>query len=102
MGLPEHGCLVSRCLNDLGKGHIGGVKLKMVVHLSVEMRMLSGQDGGATWGTDGIGHAGIGKQHAHFGNPVNIRRLDQCVVICGNGLVGMVIRHDKDDIWPSL
>ena len=70
----------------------------MVVDFSVEMGVFSSQDSGARRSADGIGYTGICKQHTHPGYPVNVRCLDKFPVISRNGLVGMIIGHDEDDI----
>ena len=33
-----------------------------------------------------------------FGNPVNVGGLDQVIAIGTDGLVGMIVRHDKDNV----
>ena len=60
--------------------------------------MLAGEDGGPTWRANGIGHRGIRKAHAHFRDAVDIWGLDKSIAVRRNGLVGMVIRHDKNDV----
>ncbi len=40
----------------------------------------------------------IGKQHPFFSNPVDIWRLNQFIVVRTNGLVRMIVAHDKNNI----
>ena len=98
MQLSKHGCLVARFLKKLREGHIGRVKRKVIVHLAIQVGKLSGQDRSSTWRTDGIGHGGIGKQHPHRGDPINIWSFYQVIAVSQNGLISMVIRHNKNDI----
>ena len=70
----------------------------MVINFTIEMGMFSCQDGGARRSADGIGHTGIRKEHTHPGDAVYVRRLNEFPVISRNGLVGMIIGHDEDDI----
>lgn len=60
--------------------------------------MFACEYGSAGRGADGIGYAGIGKEHSHFGQSVDVWRLDQPLIICRNCLIGMVIGHDENDI----
>ncbi|MEK0442639.1 MAG: hypothetical protein RL403_1617, partial [Bacteroidota bacterium] len=46
------------------------------------------------------GHRGIGKAHAHLGNAIDVGGLDESIAVSRDGLVGMVIGHDKDDVGP--
>tara|TARA_R110002050_G_scaffold157311_1_gene285814 strand:+ start:3959 stop:4216 length:258 start_codon:yes stop_codon:yes gene_type:complete len=80
----------------LGKGNIGGVKWGNIVNLAIDVAMFSGQDYGTRWCTNGIGNAGIGKEHAFLGNSVYIGSVDEPVVIGANGLISMVIGHDEN------
>ena len=96
----KHGRLVACLLKELGKGDVGGIEGKVVVDFTVEVGVLAGEDGGAAWRANGVGHRGIGKEHAHLCNAVDIGGLDETIAVGRNGLVGMVIGHDKDDIGP--
>ena len=96
--LAKHGRLVASLLKELGKGDVGGIEGEIVVDFTVEVGVLAGEDGGTAWRTDGVGHRGIGKAHAHLGYAVNVGGLYQSIAVGRDGLVGMVIRHDKDDV----
>ena len=64
------------------------------------MGVLAGKDGGTAWRANGVGNRGIRKEHAHLSNAVNVGGLDEAIAVGRNGLVGMVIGHDKDDVRP--
>ena len=98
MELSKHGRLVACILKELGKGDVGGVEREVVVDFTVEVGVLAGKDGGPARGTDGVGHGGIGKAHAHLGDAVDVGGLDETIAVRRNGLVGMVVRHDKNDV----
>ncbi|MCY1311948.1 hypothetical protein D9M70_623210 [compost metagenome] len=53
--------------------------------------MLAREDHRPGGRTDGVGDAGIGKEHPVSGDPVNVRRLGKFRVIGGDGLVGVII-----------
>jgi hypothetical protein len=98
MQFPEHGSLVPGLLEELGKGHLGGIKRETVVNLAMQVTMLSGQYGSPGRRADGICHAGIGKEHPFTGDPVNVWCLDQVILVSTDGLVGMIVRHDEYDV----
>jgi len=85
-------------LEYLWKSYLGGIERETIVDLAVQVAMLSGQDGGPGWGTNGIGHTGIGKEHPFIGNPVDVGGLHQMITVCTDGLVGMIVRHNKDNV----
>ena len=99
--LAKHGRLVACLLKKLGKSNVGGIKGKVVVNFTVEVGVLAGENGGPAGCTDGIGHCGIRKEHAHLGDTVNIGSFDEAIAVGRNRLVGMVIRHDKDDVGTA-
>ncbi len=79
-----------------------GIKGHPVVYFSIDMGMFTCKDCSPGGSTNGVGYTGIGKQHAFTGYPVDIRRFDQMIAVSTYGLVGMVVGHDKQDIWPLL
>ena len=98
--LAKHRRLIPCILKELGKGDVGGVEGKVVVDFTVEVGMLASEDGGATWRANRVGHRGIRKAHAHLCDAVNVGGLDKAIAIGRDGLVGMVICHNKNDVGP--
>lgn len=98
MEFSKHGCLVTGLLEDLREGDVCRIEWKMVVNFPVEMAMLSGQNSRPRRGTNGISDTGIGKQHAHFGNPIDVGSFDQVIAVGRNRLIGMIIGHDENDV----
>ena len=98
MQLPEHGRLVTRLLKNLRKGNLGGIKGIVIIYFPINMGMFSGKYSGPGGCTDRIGNAGISEQHALLGQTINIWGLDQMITISTNGLIGMIIGHDKQEV----
>ena len=89
--LAEHGRLVAFFLQKLREGDVGSIERKVVVNFAVQVAVLARENNGTGRCTDRVSDTGIGKQHALFGNPVDIGRFNQLVGIGTNGLVGMII-----------
>ncbi len=84
---------------------MGGIEREVVVDLAVEVAVLPGQNYGAGRRTNRVGDAGIVEDHSFFGDAVDVGRLDQFIAVRADGLVGVVVRHDEQDIrWtiPGL
>ena len=64
------------------------------------MRVLAGQDRGPAGAADRVGHDAAVEPHPLPGQAVDVRRLDQParIVVGADGLVGMVVAEDEDDI----
>ena len=68
-------------MKDLWKGNVRGIEWEMVVYFAVDVGVLSRKNDGPGRCTNGIGDTGVGEEHAHFGDAVNVGRFDQAVVI---------------------
>ena len=75
MEFTKHSRLIAIGLQQLGKGDIGSIKRKVVVDFPVEVAVLSSEDNRTRRRTNRIGDTGIGKEHAFFGNAVDIGGL---------------------------
>lgn len=77
----KHGRLVASLLKELGKGDVGSVKGEIVVDFAIEVGVLASEDGGAAWRANGVGDRGIGEEHAHLCNAVNVGGLDESIAV---------------------
>ena len=98
MQFPKHRRLITCPLQKLWESHVSGIERKMVINLSIHVRMLARQNGSSARCTDGIGYRRLGKQNSHLSNTINIWRFDESIIISRNSLVSMIIRHDENDI----
>ena len=74
---------------------------EVIVHEPVHMRVLASQDGGSGRAADGVSAVGSFKQHALFGDAIDVWGGGDFVetsAISGNGFQRMVIGEDKYDI----
>ena len=64
------------------------------------MAVLAGEHRGAAGPADRVGHEAAVEPHPLPGQPVDVRRLDQParVAVGADGLVGMVVGEDEDDV----
>src|SRR5690625_1239151 len=62
------------------------------------MGMFSGQKRGPAGSTDGIADKTVDKFYAVIRDAIYIRGLDKTIIISAQGLVGMIVGHDKYDI----
>ena len=99
--LADDGGLVPGLLEKLREGELGAVEdgIRIIVE-PVHVRILAGQDDGAAGSADGIGDEGAIETHAFLGDAVDVRRLVQLprVAVGADGLIGMVIGEDEDDV----
>ncbi len=65
---------------------------------AVLMAVLAGENGGAAGRADGIGAEAIGEAHAAVGDAVDVRRLVDAAAVGGDGVGGMIVGHDVDDV----
>ena len=103
--LPDDGGLVARLMEQFGhKGH-RGIQDVAEHGLAVLVAVEAGHQAGAAGGGEGIFHIGPPEQDAFPGQAVQVggRCLPgERVSVCADGLVGVVVRHDIDDVQPSV
>jgi hypothetical protein len=64
----------------------------------MEMAVLSSEDGGPAGGAYPVGAKAVFKPYALPGDPVDVQSFVEATSITADGLRGVVVRHDEDDI----
>ena len=101
----EEGGLVACFSQHFWKDGLVPIEAVAIVHEAILVAMLSGQDDGATGPTNGIGAKAFFKNHSlrsklvDFGS--GVQRF-QPTFISPDGLGGMVVREDENDIGSLL
>jgi hypothetical protein len=98
MPFADEGRLIARRLKKLGEGLLRPVKNVGVVANPIEMAVPSSEDGGPARGAYPVGAKAVVKPHTFPGDPVDVRGLVEAASITADGLRGVVVRHDEDDI----
>ena len=62
------------------------------------MAVFAGEDHRPAWPANAIGTKRILKQYSFLGDPVNVRRVVDLGSVGANGMTGMIIREDKNDV----
>ncbi len=104
MDFPNHRGLVSVFPEYFLKLLLVVVEAAPVINLAVKVAVLTGQQGRPRRGTDGIGNIGPVENHALTGQPIDIRRqvfVFKPSPVGTNGVYGMVIGENPENIWPS-
>jgi len=104
MPFAENSCLVACLMQDPGAGKLGGVKTLPKPVQSVLVAVFSCKNGGPAGGTNGIGAIDIGKSHPFFSQPVYVHGgsfFCKDPSIAADGLGGMVVCHDEQDVRGS-
>ena len=99
--LAEDGRLVAGFLQELWKGGLRPVEAAVrVVGKAVQMGILSGQHRGPAGAADGVRHEAAVEAHAFLGDAVEVGRVEQLprITVGADGLVGVVVREDEDDV----
>ena len=102
--LADHRGLVTGGLQEFRERRLGPVEDGVgVVVETVPVGILAGQDHRAARAADGVRDQRPVEAHAFPGDPVDIRGLDEfpLVAVGADGLVGMVIGVDEDDVRAS-
>ena len=97
--LTEHSGLITSLLKYLRESNLSRIKRKVIVDLTIDVSVLSSEDGRPGRRTNGIGHTGIGKQNPFFGNAINIGGFNQMIAIGANCLISVIIGHDEKNVW---
>jgi hypothetical protein len=100
--LPDHGRLISCFLLDFRKCQLSPVEMIVgIIPETIHMAVLSGKYSGPAGAAYGIGDHAAVEPHPLPGCAVYIRsgsQFCQAAAISTDGLVGMVITHDENDI----
>jgi len=98
----DHRGLVSRILEHFRESRLGAVEAAVVVvEEAVEVRVFAGQNRGTGWAADGISAERVVKDHAFFGDAIDVRgrgNLVKAFAVSGDGFGGVVVGEDEDDI----
>ena len=94
----HYGGVVAGLLEQFGEGGLGAVEGVPVVAHAVDMAVFPGEEDGPAGSADGIGDETVLEQGAFPCQPVDVRCFDKCASIAADGLLGMVVRHDKEDV----
>jgi len=99
---PDDRSFIAGLPEELREGLLCAVETAVgVIHITVQMGVLAGQDRGAGGAADGISAVGAAEQHAFVGNAVDIRRgrdLVEAVTVGGNCLQRVVVGEDEEDV----
>ena len=101
--LAEDRGLVAGGLEQFGKRDLRAVEAAVgVVEEAVGVAVLAGEDGGPRRPADGVGHEAPVEAHALLRDAIDVGRLDQLprIAIGADGLVGVVVGEDEDDVGP--
>ena len=102
MPFSNHRGFIAGFLQDFWEGGLVAIEsAEVIVHEPVHVRVLAGQDGGAGWAADGVTAVGSLKEHAFFGDAIDIWSGGDFVetsAVRGNGFQCMVIGEDKNNI----
>ena len=98
MPLADEGRLIARRPKKLGEGLLRPVKNLGVVAYPVEMAVLSSEDSGPARSAYPVGAKAVVNPHPFPGDPVDVRGPVEAASITADGLCGVVVRHDEDDI----
>src|SRR5690606_15494490 len=93
---------ITGLLQQLGKIVLLPIKGLKIVHLSIDKTMLAGQYHSTARRTDGIGDGGSGENCPFLCQPVDVWGFVQTMSIGADGLVGVVVTHDKNNVRRSL
>ena len=96
--LADHGGLVAGALEFLGDVIALGVERLFEGVDAVLVAVLAGEDGGAAGRADRVGAEAVGEAHAAVGDAVDVRRLVDAAAVGGDGVGGVVVGHDEEDV----
>lgn len=105
MPLSEHGGLVSCGLQKFWERLLGSIEVVPIVHEAILVTVLSGDDHCPAWAADGVGAKTLIKKH-----PLCCQTVDvggwvgalQPSIICADGVRGMVVTENENDIGLLL
>jgi hypothetical protein len=100
--LADHGGLVPRCPEEFGKGQRVRMQRDLVDRDTVQVAVLSGQDGRPARSADRVGHEGVAKEHPLARNAIEIRCPIDHRAVRADRLCGVIIGHDEHDVRALL
>ena len=103
--LAENGRLVTGRTEQLGEGRLRTVEAAVgVVVEAIQMGVLTGQNRCAAGTADRVRHDAPVETHPLLGQAIDVRRIDQParIVVGTDGLIGMVVAEDEDDVRGLL
>jgi hypothetical protein len=93
----DHAGVVAAFLQVLG--HVVAAAVEAVENRhAIQVRILPGEQRGAAGGADGVGDEAVGEARATFGEAVNVRGLVDLGAVGGDGVLGVVVGEDEQDI----
>ncbi len=98
--LADKGRLVARRPQELGKGRLASVEGDGVVADPVEVTVFPGQDDRPARGADAVRAEAVLEADALAGDPVDPRRPVESAPVAADGLGGVVVGHDEQDVGP--
>ena len=98
MPFADDGGVVTGLLQQFGQGRLGAVEGVPVIPHPIEVAVFSGEQYCPAGRADGVGDKAVFKQSPLFRQPVDMRRCNQLAAIAADRLLGMVVRHDEEDV----
>ncbi len=98
MPLADDGRLVAGRLQQLRQRHLAAVEGVAVVAQPVQVTVLAGQQNGAARRADRVRDEAVREAHAFTGDAIDVRRLDQVAAVGADRALGMIVRHDEQDV----
>ena len=103
MNFSNHGRLITILLQYPDKVLLIPIELRvLIIHFTIQMVKFAGKHYCTAWCRNRIRYKGFVKQHSLFRYTINIRSLVQMVTISADGLISMVVAHDKNDVGLLL
>ena len=102
--LPDHRGLVPGSLQHLIERRLRHVERipRPVVDLAVDVAVLAGEHHRAAGGTDRIGAEAVQEDRAFISDPVDVRSLIDARAVGRDGLSGVVVGENEDDVRALL
>src|SRR5262245_43593219 len=101
MPLSNHARVIAGGLQVLGSSRLRAVEAIKDGH-PVEVAVFAGENCRATWSADGVNSKAVLKTDPLRGESIQVRRLIHPAAIRADCVGGMVIAHDKQDVWTRL
>ena len=94
----EDRSLVADFLQEFGEGHLIGIETVSIALESVLVTVLTRKDTSPAWSADRIGAEVRFEESSFRGNPVDVRSVVDFRTVSRDGLGGVIVREDEDDI----
>jgi len=97
MPFADHASVVTAILQVLR--HVVAAAVEAIEYRhGIAVRVLSGEQGGAARGANGVGDEAIGEASASLGEAVKVRGLVDLGAVGGDGVLGVVVGKDENDV----